>query len=208
MKGSEEGGRYSDVGPIGKAKHYWNRLRLLLNSDYYSQYLKNIGVKIGQDSQVIYPSYIDARLPYLVEIGDNVIISRNVTILAHDATTAYAGDMVKVGRVIIQNHSFIGANSTILCNTTIGPNSIIGAGSVVSRDVPPDTVYCGNPARFICKTTDFIIKHRQLSDVAPFIESRFYGHSYIHKDKKKELIEILKNGPGYFCSSLPRKKPE
>lgn len=194
--------------PIDRAKHYWNRFRLLVNSDYYTEYLKNQGVKMGKDSQVIYPSYIDARLPYLVEIGDNVIISRNVTILTHDATTAYAGDMVKVGRVIIHNHSFIGANSTILCDTTIGPNSIIGAGSVVSRDIPPDTVYGGNPARFICKITDFIIKHRRLSDIAPFIESRFYEHSYIHKAKKEELKEVLKNGPGYFCSSLRQKKPE
>lgn len=196
------------MGPIKKAKHYWNCFRLLINSDYYTQYLKNQGVKIGKNSQAIYPSYIDARLPYLVEIGDNVIISRNVTILTHDATTAYAGDMVKIARVTILDHSFIGANSTILCNTTIGPDSIIGAGSVVSRDVPPGTIYAGNPARYICDTKDFIAKYKESSTNAPFIESRFYGHPNIDKDKKDELIEILKNGPGYFCSSLPENKTE
>lgn len=196
------------MGPIKKVKHYWNCFRLLINSDYYTQYLKNQGVKIGKNSQVIYPSYIDARLPYLVEIGDNVIISRNVTILTHDATTAYAGDMVKIARVTIRDHSFIGANSTILCNTTIGPDSIIGAGSVVSRDVPPGTIYAGNPARYICDTKDFIAKYKRSSESAPFIESRFYGHPNIDKDKKDELIEILKNRPGYFCSHLPENKTE
>ena len=191
------------MGPLNKLKHYWNSLRLLLDNNYYTQYLKDQGVKIGQSSQVIYPTYIDGRLPYLVEIGDNVIISRNVTILTHDATTAYAGDMVKVGRVIIQDHSFIGASSTILCNTTIGPNSIIGAGSVVSRDIPPNTVYAGNPARFICDIDKFIARHRKSAEHMPFFEGKYFMHTYIAEDKKQLLKTGLKDTAGYFCSKLP-----
>ena len=41
----------------------------------------------------------------------------------------------------------MGANSTILPNLTIGENAMVGAGSVVTKDVPANTVVCGNPAR-------------------------------------------------------------
>lgn len=191
------------MGPVNKLKHYWNRFRLMINNDYYMQYLKNQGVKIGKHSLVIYPSYIDPRLPYLVEIGDNVIISLNVTILTHDATTAYAGDMVKVGRVRIYDHSFIGANSTILCDTIIGPNSIIGAGSVVSGTVPPNTVYAGNPARFICDLENFIVKHREKANQLPFFEGNRFIHPYITDEEKQLLIRNLNGTAGYFCSRLP-----
>ena len=43
----------------------------------------------------------------------------------------------------------IGSGATILCGVTIGENSIVGAGSVVTKDVPPDMIVAGNPARVI-----------------------------------------------------------
>ena len=191
------------MSPLNKLKHYWNRLRLRLNSDYHVQYLRNLGAKIGENSRVRYPSYVDPRFPYLLEIGNNVGISLNVTILTHDASTAFAGDMVKIGRVKINDHCFVGANSTILCNTTIGPDCIIGAGSVVSGVVPPGTVYAGNPARYICDTKEYILKHRNMGKNAPFFESHLYRHPYIDKHKKNELNKALDDGPGYICSKLP-----
>jgi acetyltransferase-like isoleucine patch superfamily enzyme len=45
----------------------------------------------------------------------------------------------------------IGANSTIVCGVTIGENAMIGAGSVVTRNVPHDEIWAGNPARFLRK---------------------------------------------------------
>ena len=43
----------------------------------------------------------------------------------------------------------IGSGATILSNVTIGERAIVGAGSVVTRDVPPDTIVAGNPARVL-----------------------------------------------------------
>lgn len=54
------------------------------------------------------------------------------------------------GKIEIKDKCFIGINSIILPNVTIGPNSVIGAGSVVTKDVPPNTVVAGVPAKVIC----------------------------------------------------------
>jgi acetyltransferase-like isoleucine patch superfamily enzyme len=43
----------------------------------------------------------------------------------------------------------IGSGATILANVTIGENAIVGAGSVVTRDVPPNAIVAGNPARLL-----------------------------------------------------------
>ncbi|BBO85860.1 N-acetyltransferase [Desulfosarcina ovata subsp. sediminis] len=47
----------------------------------------------------------------------------------------------------------IGSNATILCGITIGENALVGAGAVVTRDVPPNTVVVGNPAKVLRKRT-------------------------------------------------------
>ena len=134
-----------------------------------------------------------------------MIISLNVTILTHDTTTAYAGDRVKVGRVRILDHSFIGANSTILCNVSIGPESIVGAGSVVSKDVPPNSVYAGNPARFVCSVDDFIQKHKRWGNHKPLFEAGRFTHPYIREHQKAYLNEGVRDTFGYFYSQLPKK---
>ena len=46
---------------------------------------------------------------------------------------------------------FIGAHSIILKGVTIGARSIVGAGSVVTKDIPADEVWAGNPAKCIRK---------------------------------------------------------
>lgn len=51
--------------------------------------------------------------------------------------------------VVIESNVFIGANSTILKGVTIGKNSIIGACSVVTKNIPPNEIWAGNPAKFI-----------------------------------------------------------
>jgi acetyltransferase-like isoleucine patch superfamily enzyme len=49
----------------------------------------------------------------------------------------------------IADHVFVGANATILMGVTVGARAVIGAGAVVTRDVAPDTVVAGVPARVI-----------------------------------------------------------
>lgn len=50
---------------------------------------------------------------------------------------------------LVKKGASIGSNATILCGITIGERALVGAGSVVTKDVPPDSIVAGNPARVI-----------------------------------------------------------
>lgn len=50
--------------------------------------------------------------------------------------------------VLIQDNVFIGAHATILKGVVIGENSIIGACSFVTKNIPPNEIWAGNPAKF------------------------------------------------------------
>ncbi len=58
---------------------------------------------------------------------------------------------IKTAPVYIRTGAFIGANCTLLKGVTIGENSIIGAASVVTKSIPPNEIWAGNPAKFIRK---------------------------------------------------------
>jgi acetyltransferase-like isoleucine patch superfamily enzyme len=62
-------------------------------------------------------------------------------------------DKIRNAPVVIGDDVFVGAYSLIMKGVTIGDRSIIGAGSVVSKNIPPDEIWAGNPARFIRKIT-------------------------------------------------------
>ena len=55
----------------------------------------------------------------------------------------------KVVPTLVKRGASIGTSSTILCGVTIGERAIVGAGSVVTKDVPPDVIVAGVPARVI-----------------------------------------------------------
>ena len=60
----------------------------------------------------------------------------------------------KAEKTLVKRRASIGANATIMCGVTIGENSIVGAGSVVTKDVPPNTVIAGVPARVMRKVSE------------------------------------------------------
>ena len=84
-----------------------------------------------------------------IVIEDNVQIGPNVT-FTNDKYPR-AKQKFELQRTIIKKSASIGAGSIILGGITIGENSLIGAGSVVTKNVPANELWLGNPARFIKK---------------------------------------------------------
>ncbi|SKC18990.1 serine O-acetyltransferase [Dyadobacter psychrophilus] len=80
-------------------------------------------------------------------INKNVVIGKNC-ILRHTTTLGNKGDIVSDCPDIGDNVQ-IGAHVCILGKITIGDNAVIGAGSIVTKDVPPNAVVAGNPAKII-----------------------------------------------------------
>jgi acetyltransferase-like isoleucine patch superfamily enzyme len=106
-----------------------------------------------------------------VRIEDNVFIGHGVMFIndTYPRATTLEGalqteDDWKVEQTVVRRGASIGSGATILSNTNIGENAIVGAGSVVTKDVPPNSVVVGNPAkvlRYIEKTVEVKNAHFQ-----------------------------------------------
>jgi acetyltransferase-like isoleucine patch superfamily enzyme len=96
-----------------------------------------------------------------VTIEDAVFIGHSVTFVNDSYPRATAGDGQlqteadwKVEKTLIKKGASIGSGCTILANLTVGEGAIVGAGSVVTKDVPPNAIVAGNPAKFLRFVTD------------------------------------------------------
>ncbi len=112
------------------------------------------GVKIGKNCKISTHTFICEG----VTIEDEVFVGHNVSFIndKHPRSTNVDGSMQteadwKVVSTIVKRRASIGTSSTIMCGVTIGENAIVGAGSVVTRDVPPNTIVAGVPAKVIKK---------------------------------------------------------
>lgn len=81
-----------------------------------------------------------------VELEDNVFVGPNVT-FTNDLVPRSKVYPETFAKTLVKKGASIGANSTIVAGNVIGENALIGAGSVVTKDVPPNTVWFGNPAK-------------------------------------------------------------
>lgn len=91
-----------------------------------------------------------------VTIEDNVFIGHGVTFIndSYPRATTEEGELQteadwRMEKTLVKRGASVGSGSTILCNVVIGENAIVGAGSVVTRNVPPNAVVAGNPARVL-----------------------------------------------------------
>ena len=166
-----------------------HRVISLYKRQDHIKYARSLGVKVGEASRFVdNPTW--GSEPYLISIGDHVLISGKVTFLNHDGATwvfrekGPYKDTYKFGPIKIGNNCFIGFGATILPNVTIGDDCIIAAGSMVTKSVPAGEVWWGIPAHFITKTEDYAKK---------CYENRLpYDPVLIQTDAKNEMLRVLR----------------
>ena len=106
-------------------------------------YLRAWGHRIADSANVSFSAFLDKTNPKGISIGRYTLIAREAMILSHDYTRTLHAE------TSIGDYCLIGARSIVLPGISIGDHVVIGAGSVVTRDIPPNNLVAGNPARVI-----------------------------------------------------------
>jgi len=109
-----------------------------------------------------------------IDIGDSTMIASDVVITDSDWHCIYdRTDYVATPKPVkIHKNVWIGERSIILKGTQIGENSIIGAGSVVHGDIPPNSIYAGNPAKEVKKLDEgsFVTREELFNDSSTYLQ--------------------------------------
>lgn len=121
--------------------------------------------KIGRNCKISSHTFICEG----VTIEDDVFIGHGVTFIndMYPRATTSSGELQtekdwKIVGTLVKRGASVGSGATILANVTIGENALVGAGSMVTRDVPPDSIVAGNPARVLRNITKTLSAGGQL----------------------------------------------
>jgi acetyltransferase-like isoleucine patch superfamily enzyme len=153
-----------------------------------------MGVKIGKNC-TINPCNFGSE-PYLVSIGDHVGIATGVCFLTHDGSVWTLRDEYPdidyIRPIIIHDNCMIGINAIILPGVTIGPNSVVGAGAIVTKNVPPNSIAVGVPARVI----------KTMEDFKPIVD-KCLPTKLLRRDEKREyLLNYFGNSPEKWLEKM------
>ena len=142
----------------------FRRVRVLFNyfKGSFRCALEN-GLNCGKNVTVMGGANFGSE-PYLITLKDNVRISNEVHFITHDGGNfAFRHldeykDVNHFGKIVVDEHTFIGARATIMPGVHIGKNCVIGVGAVVTKSVPDNSVVVGIPARVISDTQSYAEK--------------------------------------------------
>lgn len=126
-------------------------------------FARSLGVRVGADCQLIAPTMNTfGGEPYLVWIGDRVVISAEARMVTHDGAVWVGRDsdpeIDVAAPVVVRSGAFVGLRAILLPGSVIGRGAVIGAGAVVVGEVPADVVAVGVPARPICSVEEFLVR--------------------------------------------------
>lgn len=132
---------------------YWSLFfkKIGKNTKFYGtmKVLRSYNISVGDNCSFNDYVILNARTDLL--IGDNVSISSGVIINTGGLNYASSNKEHFSDKVIIEDGVWIGSNAMITPGITIGKNSVIGGGAVVVKDIPPNSVAGGVPAKVIKK---------------------------------------------------------
>ncbi|MBR1748194.1 MAG: acyltransferase [Bacilli bacterium] len=144
------------------------RIAMMLNSDARNRYIKKKQIFKSMGENVFFQPRVIPSDPQLIKFHNNIVITSNVTFVTHDVFHMGLNQLGKgefpysASCIEIMDNVFIGCNTTILGNVKIGPNVVIGAGSVITKDVEPNSVVVGNPAKKIGTFDEYLSKRKEL----------------------------------------------
>ena len=156
----------------------------------YIKHLQRRGMKIGINVEIVDNFFFDPSHCFLIEIGDNSVISPNVRLIAHDASTKKHLGYTKIGLIKIMKNCYIGDSVIILPNVTVGAYSIIGAGSVVTRDIPPRVIAAGNPAKVISNLEKYLEKIKSIEKNKRIFSEEYYIENIDNKMRAEIICSI------------------
>lgn len=184
---------------VGKGKRIWLQIRLATIRDGWkkAKYLKkkHIFHHIGENCYYA-PIYLPAE-PEMVSLHDNVVISAGVRLITHSVahvvfnreenTNKY---LCRYGKIEIKDNVYVGADAIIQFDVTIGEKCIIAAGSVVTKDVLPNSVIAGVPAKKISTYEETKLKAMNYSE--QFSNSNFNGDTWVSGLNKNKPVHFEK----------------
>lgn len=153
------------------------------------EYLRKKRVFASVGENVHFQPRLVPLYPELIRLHNNIMVSAGVRFVTHDASYTVLNRLGKgrfpeeVGCIEVMDNVYIGYNATVMPDVRIGENVIVGAGALVSKDLEPDGVYVGIPARKICSFTDYVKRH----GAAPNGE---YGFPYVAHNQNISEAEI------------------
>lgn len=128
---------------------------------------KNIFAFIGEN--VHFQPRSVPLYPELIKLHNNIMVSAGVKFITHDASFVVLNGLgqgrfsEEVGCIEVMDNVYIGYNATVMPNVRIGENVIVGAGALVSKDLEPNGVYVGIPAKKICSFNDYVNRHKEIT---------------------------------------------
>ena len=124
----------------------------MINSPFYMEFANHL--EMGVNSFINYDCIMLNNA--MVKLGDNVLVGPKVSFytVMHPIDAKQREQwLVYTKPITVEDNVWIGGSATILGGVTIGKNAIVGAGAVVTKDVEPNTIVVGNPARVLRKIT-------------------------------------------------------
>lgn len=145
------------INGIGSPQNFWKK----------DSIISKAGIPLERFQTIIHPTASVSKMAGLgkgvvilqnatvasnVKIGNHVIVLPN-SVISHDGIigdyTCIAGGVCVSGGVKVGRSCYLGTNSSIIGNITIGDYCFLGMGSVLLENVPDDSVFVGNPAKFL-----------------------------------------------------------